>query len=172
MTPPALSRRAGSSPLTRGKWAAQRRLFRSAGLIPAHAGKIRVAIWRAIPARAHPRSRGENISGLFIDAAAKGSSPLTRGKSAIPDDVRDRAGLIPAHAGKISECASSVSPSRAHPRSRGENVLPVREECLHRGSSPLTRGKCLFRLGSNHRRRLIPAHAGKIQREFRRAQTA
>ena len=29
----------GSSPLTRGKRAAQRRLFRSAGLIPAHAGK-------------------------------------------------------------------------------------------------------------------------------------
>ena len=53
------------------------------------------------------------------------------------------------------------SSMRAHPRSRGENHPWPRSCKPAGGSSPLTRGKRILRLGSNHRRRLIPAHAGK-----------
>ena len=45
---------------------------------------------------AHPRVGGENISGLIIDAAAKGSSPRRRGKRDAYELVRDGVRLIPA----------------------------------------------------------------------------
>ena len=92
------------------------------GLIPAHAGKtqiIEVTHWEP---PAHPRSRGENFDNVGKDVPFTGSSPLTRGKH----DVRDRRlpgrGLIPAHAGKTRTRASRRPLSRAHPRSRGENL--------------------------------------------------
>ena len=52
---------AGSSPLTRGKPGHHRLLRREPGLIPAHAGKTRVSVDGVMAARAHPRSRGENV---------------------------------------------------------------------------------------------------------------
>ena len=50
-------------------------------------------------------------------------------------------GLIPAHAGKTTGNETSVSPRRAHPRSRGENRVLVGGDQGRAGSSPLTRGK-------------------------------
>ena len=70
----------GSSPLTRGKRAAQRRLFRRAGLIPAHAGKTDTRHSIRHPPWAHPRSRGENEITIDQEKSFDGSSPLTRGK--------------------------------------------------------------------------------------------
>ena len=70
----------GSSPLTRGKRRQTRGRFRSRGLIPAHAGKTTRAAMAPEPARAHPRSRGENASGCSMVEHIPGSSPLTRGK--------------------------------------------------------------------------------------------
>ena len=52
----------GSSPLTRGKHSGHRPDGRRVGLIPAHAGKTLASTSWACPARAHPRSRGENAS--------------------------------------------------------------------------------------------------------------
>ena len=51
----------GSSPLTRGKpyWPAW--VVRMRRLIPAHAGKTLYRAGHQHPARAHPRSRGENV---------------------------------------------------------------------------------------------------------------
>ena len=70
----------GSSPLTRGK----RWVFPGAdsghGLIPAHAGKTSGRSRRTTGTRAHPRSRGENGQASAAYFAARGSSPLTRGK--------------------------------------------------------------------------------------------
>ena len=92
-----------------------------------------------------------------------GSSPLTRGKLTGRDSDVPGGRLIPAHAGKTCEQARAACPTRAHPRSRGENI----EDCVRvldgEGSSPLTRGKRtkqrpeLLILG------LIPAHAGKTR---------
>ena len=70
----------GSSPLTRGKLDAACAGNIEARLIPAHAGKTRNESAQLTKVRAHPRSRGENIGGHIDEAAARGSSPLTRGK--------------------------------------------------------------------------------------------
>ena len=90
----------GSSPLTRGKRRPRGWPARPARLIPAHAGKTSMAVWKSSRETAHPRSRGENAGTSMEDMGAIGSSPLTRGKPvpALPTPPAD--GLIPAHAGK------------------------------------------------------------------------
>ena len=151
----------GSSPLTRGKHEHARELGVLVGLIPAHAGKTRGRRRRTCPARAHPRSRGEN-GGLTLSGHSDwGSSPLTRGKhlrGALPKQ-RDR--LIPAHAGKTDRARPIGRGKRAHPRSRGENMASREASPGVRGSSPLTRGKQNLRYLRWNEGRLIPAHAGK-----------
>ena len=151
----------GSSPLTRGKHPAQIFHRDDRGLIPAHAGKTEHTVMPTRFRAAHPRSRGENALSPGDAVDGGGSSPLTRGKpSAVHAAIR-RPGLIPAHAGKTAMLMWRVLRRRAHPRSRGENILPALEPLGGVGSSPLTRGK--LRLGDNRRasRGLIPAHAGK-----------
>ena len=70
----------GSSPLTRGKPFGMRNVSPGWGLIPAHAGKtLRSCDPRALR-RAHPRSRGENLTPGTGASLSAGSSPLTRGK--------------------------------------------------------------------------------------------
>ena len=51
----------GSSPLTRGKPAVSLLEGLNGGLIPAHAGKTRIARASSSVRWAHPRSRGENM---------------------------------------------------------------------------------------------------------------
>ena len=50
---------------------------------------------------------------------------------------------------------------RAHPRSRGENVIWEGRVYLVEGSSPLTRGKHTGLAVEHPEDGLIPAHAGK-----------
>ena len=158
---PKPTRLPGSSPLTRGKRPTRQSRKSRRGLIPAHAGKTSPHDAAAPQARAHPRSRGENIIQTMTRAWLMGSSPLTRGKPGPPGRKRRRAGLIPAHAGKTGCKPARAARPWAHPRSRGENEFLRRLNGRDMGSSPLTRGKP----GSQHLRsrrpRLIPAHAGK-----------
>ena len=70
-------------------------------------------------------------------------------------------GLIPAHAGKTSRNPFVQAARRAHPRSRGENLVVSLEECVPVGSSPLTRGKRQQDVAVQDLEGLIPAHAGK-----------
>ena len=111
--------------------------------------------------RAHPRSRGENALAVRVAVGDEGSSPLTRGKHIPLVELTPDRGLIPAHAGKTLAFHAWVSAMRAHPRSRGENLLHDRVNAASGGSSPLTRGKqpglAWVGLGWG----LIPAHAGK-----------
>ena len=93
-----------------------------------------------------------------------GSSPLTRGKCLIAKWNASSKGLIPAHAGKIKYPHCEMSSYPAHPRSRGENGWPERHIKPNQGSSPLTRGKCLWASRKANLLGLIPAHAGKIVR--------
>ena len=151
----------GSSPLTRGKLAIRRGREVQGGLIPAHAGKT---TGRARPAgqrRAHPRSRGENVEPLNRVTVHEGSSPLTRGKLRASRFGGKCKRLIPAHAGKTSPTATWPPPSRAHPRSRGENHSTLRLTSPSLGSSPLTRGKRVYAVRGSLGEGLIPAHAGK-----------
>ena len=154
-------RTAGSSPLTRGKRGRGHNKTPHRGLIPAHAGKTGSAKKCPLPGTAHPRSRGENRLIHWPTRTLVGSSPLTRGKLAAQAVDPLRRGLIPAHAGKTSMRRKSPHTTRAHPRSRGENVKHLNHAIVAEGSSPLTRGKpphAAVRIGCE---RLIPAHAGK-----------
>ena len=158
---PCASAVCGSSPLTRGKPKAGRPAAALSGLIPAHAGKTEG--WEAGGGaiRAHPRSRGENVTTPRQRARAKGSSPLTRGKHRPlhGDCLLQR--LIPAHAGKTRAPPSRRAQRRAHPRSRGENQVRASRDGRLSGSSPLTRGKRTRNTVDLQTAGLIPAHAGK-----------
>ena len=156
-----LTKLSGSSPLTRGKHRADARRPVRSGLIPAHAGKTTfIAVGQAL-GRAHPRSRGENLSTTVIPGVANGSSPLTRGKRTAACGVPSREGLIPAHAGKTPTPRQSPPCSWAHPRSRGENRGDHPHRRREKGSSPLTRGKRVPPQWHGEAEGLIPAHAGK-----------
>ena len=110
---------------------------------------------------AHPRSRGENGLTSAGTAVKAGSSPLTRGKHAIPAASATPMRLIPAHAGKTRCSPTSRGRCTAHPRSRGENKLWGDLVKAYNGSSPLTRGKHFSDAHFAASARLIPAHAGK-----------
>ena len=153
--------RCGSSPLTRGKLGLIWPVVQAARLIPAHAGKTPDRLVPALLARAHPRSRGENLQAHYQDDSSGGSSPLTRGKLGLGFLPGDLAGLIPAHAGKTLVCQAARRVLRAHPRSRGENVTISAGWDRLEGSSPLTRGKLRALLPPSDHAGLIPAHAGK-----------
>ena len=154
---------AGSSPLTRGKRSACASASVLQRLIPAHAGKTSSpGVWSR-PARAHPRSRGENSSASRGACIKCGSSPLTRGKPCAAGRARPRGRLIPAHAGKTHLSAREIYRDVAHPRSRGENEMLVSISVSFRGSSPLTRGKPPISDAKLWGDRLIPAHAGKTE---------
>ena len=92
-----------------------------------------------------------------------GSSPLTRGKLDCVPVTGERAGLIPAHAGKTKPIRERILKLAAHPRSRGENVGAARTQRGDSGSSPLTRGKPRDHRPNARLRGLIPAHAGKTR---------
>ena len=151
----------GSSPLTRGKRPRRHQRGYGLGLIPAHAGKTGPPRRSAGRSRAHPRSRGENRSGLLSATMRTGSSPLTRGKRDLVGIVKVVSRLIPAHAGKTRQSSRNARQRAAHPRSRGENPHPRCDADHAYGSSPLTRGKRIRLRGRRQGLGLIPAHAGK-----------
>ena len=131
------------------------------GLIPAHAGKTAGGRTRAASSRAHPRSRGENVSHASDAEVIWGSSPLTRGKRRRIMPGKRAPGLIPAHAGKTTSRPCRTWEPWAHPRSRGENASRDWPLIVALGSSPLTRGKLHDRRPAMTTAGLIPAHAGK-----------
>ena len=151
----------GSSPLTRGKQAGEADALKLGGLIPAHARKTSSFPWLLRRSAAHPHSRGENGVSSIDAGSSSGSSPLTRGKRKHLLRGRFQRGLIPAHAGKTSVGGGAGCRPRAHPRSRGENVMLMVFAAVCPGSSPLTRGKPLSCAMGDLVRGLIPAHAGK-----------
>ena len=151
----------GSSPLTRGKHAVDRRALVEERLIPAHAGKtVGIATESLVPT-AHPRSRGENLITTRRIVCPRGSSPLTRGKPYIQTLAGQLSRLIPAHAGKTVAAWLACAACAAHPRSRGENSETLKGLLAEAGSSPLTRGKRKGYCYDVRHSRLIPAHAGK-----------
>ena len=155
------TRTRGSSPLTRGKRRWPDRFGVFVGLIPAHAEKTGRAACPLRVRRAHPRSRGENPRRRPQVDEHWGSSPLTRGKRESSTATHTTARLIPAHAGKTSRGWRGRPSERAHPRSRGENIVQSLPALKNVGSSPLTRGKPQLEDPASPSVRLIPAHAGK-----------
>ena len=91
--------------------------------------------------RAHPRSRGENRALSTTLVAARGSSPLARGKQRRRQPPRSRRGLIPARAGKTASDLLITVLTPAHPRSRGENQCDAIPRLQVRGLIPARAGK-------------------------------
>ena len=151
----------GSSPLTRGKRIHRSRQRHLPGLIPAHAGKTEAVTAVSVFEWAHPRSRGENFRLRMRAPVQGGSSPLTRGKRRVRAGFSVVVGLIPAHAGKTRSSLVCPRRQRAHPRSRGENLMARQGAMAAGGSSPLTRGKPVSGQLLDYQSGLIPAHAGK-----------
>ena len=130
----------GSSPLARGGQAAGSADSRSAGLIPARAGRTADGHEGSAHAGAHPRSRGADMVGESDGMEKVGSSPLARGGHTEANLAGDAHGLIPARAGR-TRCASACSRQHgAHPRSRGADDDEYGSETFEVGSSPLARG--------------------------------
>ena len=160
---------APAHPRSRGENARRvNRVRRRGGLIPAHAGKTTSSFASPTTPRAHPRSRGENAKGAGNALLGAGSSPLTRGKLHVRVVPVNGCRLIPAHAGKTRSVQCLCRSVRAHPRSRGENLIVDRPANPQAGSSPLTRGKRVSNSRECREIRLIPAHAGKTRCSGRR----
>ena len=84
-----------------------------------------------------------------------------RGKQPFAICARFRVRITPAHAGKTKDHIHNVHNPEDHPRSCGENVVPVFQVATGVGSPPLMRGK---RHKPELQRRpagITPAHAGK-----------
>ena len=131
----------GSSPRVRGKLPRSTTQAACRGLIPARAGKTSSASPRQGAPGAHPRACGENPVAV--------------------DRLRRSPWLIPARAGKTARGRGWGRWCRAHPRACGENPDLDRVVAGTVGSSPRVRGKHHRRRRDPHRRRLIPARAGK-----------
>ena len=97
-----------------------------------------------------------------------GSSPLTRGKQPVQGFLGLPVRLIPARAGKTVARLRRRDHPKAHPRSRGENLLHVGIGHGAAGSSPLARGKPWNGLDADGTPGLIPARAGKTTAARRR----
>ena len=130
----------GSSPLARGTLVLGLALESVSGLIPARAGNTMPTKAGIPEGRAHPRSRGEHITGDMLASKAAGSSPLARGTHRLPPAPSSLNGLIPARAGNTEPMRSAYQPRGAHPRSRGEHLAPLPLLIRPPGSSPLARG--------------------------------
>ena len=150
----------GSSPLARGTLLHGRHESRRVRLIPARAGNTARSRRATRSGQAHPRSRGEHARKEHTNDAPPGSSPLARGTQIHGELVPFLFRLIPARAGNTTPGMLKLSPTTAHPRSRGEHSGPLWSRAHPRGSSPLARGTRSPTRGKLAAFRLIPARAG------------
>ena len=158
----------GSSPLARGTPVTLTHLGFRARLIPARAGNTNVSTPVTAQIRAHPRSRGEHITGSLLYLIVLGSSPLARGTPKDSGEGEFRAGLIPARAGNTLHPGIFLNSYRAHPRSRGEHTRKRRGGKHYGGSSPLARGTSDKFRDSTGTFGLIPARAGNTRHRHER----
>ena len=160
----------GSSPLTRGTLhGAGNRVYRCR-LIPARAGNTSGKSPTGRAQSAHPRSRGEHSTSIFLVWLKPGSPPLARGTHLALLYGANAFRLTPARAGNTSARKWSISSPAAHPRSRGEHFYRRRCGCLRRGSPPLARGTQDRVRAYLAAYRLTPARAGNTvaKRSLRR----
>ena len=152
----------GSSPLARGTFRELAHRTPFLRLIPARAGNILARHKTPCTKSAHPRSRGEHFGFVYLAGETVGSSPLARGTYYVTLAVETSTRLIPARAGNIAVSQTTAHAQAAHPRSRGEHALTIRQLSREPGSSPLARGTFLFIFFYLRGARLIPARAGNI----------
>ena len=160
----ASRRRAGLSPLARGKLRSRRRPLRFAGPIPAGAGETQEKNSPRASIGAYPRWRGGNRDDCGQSHVSGGLSPLARGKPKTDDRQHPNAGPIPAGAGETPSHPPSRDAERAYPRWRGGNPRDTFIVACSSGLSPLARGKPVPPWSSVALRGPIPAGAGETLR--------
>ena len=156
----ACGRAPGSSPLARGLPTGAARGGELAGIIPARAGFTSGVDLRGTEREDHPRSRGVYRRPGLRQMIRQGSSPLARGLLEQLEQVQTLDRIIPARAGFTRGCASTLSTTPDHPRSRGVYGSPAFFESSYHGSSPLARGLLCSGLGRLDAAGIIPARAG------------
>ena len=156
----------GSSPHTRGAHKEVSVFSESNRIIPAYAGSTPSKRLYHLPARDHPRIRGEHIQCVLLALGRRGSSPHTRGAPALIVLYRAQAGIIPAYAGSTCLRNGISSILKDHPRIRGEHFGCLMYFAMSLGSSPHTRGALLGRGVQGVGTRIIPAYAGSTARHF------
>ncbi len=158
-------RRFGSSPRMRGKPPDGITIDDSERIIPAHAGQT---AGRHHPCRTrpdHPRACGANAAPLSPEGRWGGSSPRMRGKHPSEQGHKRMGRIIPAHAGQTQPVGRRARILADHPRACGANGAIVGKATMPIGSSPRMRGKLLQQPREQHRRRIIPAHAGQTKQD-------
>ncbi len=150
----------GPSPLARGAARLGRAGQRALGAIPAGAGSRRACARSPPRGRGHPRWRGEQPLYSSTLPQPAGPSPLARGAGVGVLALFAGRGAIPAGAGSRSSAPSSPTPTRGHPRWRGEQ--PRSAGCLLAvmGPSPLARGAVVEMGKASATVGAIPAGAG------------
>ena len=108
----------------------------------------------------HPRIRGEHLPGDQAGLFEAGSSPHTRGAQRAARPAGELHGIIPAYAGSTRPWQSRSTPSKDHPRIRGEHTSVTRRRSCVLGSSPHTRGARRPPAPKSPEKRIIPAYAG------------
>ena len=151
----------GSPPLARGRPELRAARWSHRRLTPACAGKTLDHVRPCPYLQAHPRLRGEDLSGILILICDVGSPPLARGRRNFIRFILPVKRLTPACAGKTYQMGGRRAYTKAHPRLRGEDYPGITTICFDEGSPPLARG----RLSSVHllceTLGLTPACAGK-----------
>ena len=145
----------------RGKELSRDIFYARQGITPAHAGKRQTESGADVPEQDHPRPCGEKFSFLPPSSISGGSPPPMRGKGEGWSVYVYATRITPAHAGKRYNMSKKESSARDHPRPCGEKCLKARLRGWLSGSPPPMRGKEVPPRGSNARRRITPAHAGK-----------
>ena len=155
-----VTRRFGSSPLSRGIQGLPESIDARFRIIPALAGNTTTSDMVAYDLPDHPRSRGEYLTIPGVQGVHTGSSPLSRGIH-MPGIALVRGdGIIPALAGNTSAAFLRLHSPTDHPRSRGEYTIPSATRRSRIGSSPLSRGIPLGRRRLRRPLGIIPALAG------------
>ena len=154
---------AGSSPHARGARRVHDASEALPGIIPACAGSTIGAFSALRMPRDHPRIRGEHDDVDFWEVAARGSSPHTRGALPLLSQCSVHAGIIPAYAGSTVTSSRTGTPSRDHPRMRGEHVREGEKPPENAGSSPPARGALLPPVTDSVGLGIIPAYAGSTR---------
>ena len=132
--------------------------FRS---IPAWAGKPRMAVRQWLLRQVYPRVGGETLPQPPPAVDHQGLSPRGRGNLAFVAHKHDRAGSIPAWAGKPVQDARRGQPFRVYPRVGGETPCQAFFDESCRGLSPRGRGTPATMTPGTANTGSIPAWAGK-----------
>ena len=150
----------GSSPRSRGTRLRSTAPCRCRRFIPAVAGNTNVVELFTRVRSVHPRGRGEHGTGASTAAAARGSSPRSRGTHCRQKRPHSCFRFIPAVAGNTESSRRASGGSAVHPRGRGEHLALKRHSRRLSGSSPRSRGTLCLGQSGEARGRFIPAVAG------------